>query len=428
MGNFGSSDLDKTFSVGINYASTGCGRVSQHISFADQVNKNSVGQLLEYGVRAIQTYSNMDTVNKTVMANQITSMSKRQYRIPFLAYVSGTVKTSSKTGVENVTVSYCHIDRNTGQKDTNPKYCPLVSFTTNLLGEWSGQILVSDIGWIDTVENFYITAFYNQTLSNNRFIIHTFSPSSQEVAITHLTNQFNKIVDTTTISIFGSVQFDPLYMGGGSYFCPFANVPVVMVQGNGQIVSTNSNSSGNFTFSVTQSDSVSIYIPSYNGNQWRSVMSVAGVTSPDLTVPSDIYSYTDTSAIVHEFQYNLNTNDGGNWIKVLAKVNNIVTINPGQDVLNGLFRQFGTGIIKYIVGGEVYNYYKRLSFKTQFDFYTNFAVTWGNQSNILSKDFSMHSTYIDLLANVNSWKYCSYDTPNIGYPGLCLIYIQYLLS
>ena len=84
FGNFGSSDSQKTFSVGVPYASTGCGRVSHHISFADSVNKNAVGQLLEYGVRAIQTYTNMDSKNKTVMTNQVTAMSKRQYRIPYL--------------------------------------------------------------------------------------------------------------------------------------------------------------------------------------------------------------------------------------------------------------------------------------------------------------------------------------------------------
>ena len=422
VGNLGSTDSQKTFSVGINYASTGCGRVAQHISFADKVNMNSVGQMLEYGVRAIQTYTNLDSNPPIQYTNQVTSMSKRQYRVPYLAYVSGTVVTQSGVGVEGVTVTYCHIDRNTGQNDTNPGFCPIASFTTNLLGEWSGQILVSDVNWIDTVENFYITAFYNQTMSNNRYVVHTFQSNPQKVAIVHLSNQLNSITDTTTISLFGSIQFDPLNMGAGSYYCAFANVPVVMVQGNGQIINTTSDSTGNFTFSITQSDSVSVYIPYYNGNTWRSTMSVAGVTTPDLSSPATIYSYTDTLstiAAVYDFTYDAITSDGNCWIRVLAKTNNIVTTNAGQTVLNGLFQQFGTGNIKYIVNGATYNYYKRLTNKATFDFYTNFAATWGSSNNILNTDFQMYSTYTDLLAGSNSWQFCNYDLPNIGYPGDC---------
>ena len=408
--------------MGINYASTGCGRVSRHISFSDKANKNSVGRLLEYGVRAVQTYTTLDSTPQIVMTNQITSMSKRQYRIPFLAYVHGTVKTQSGVGVESVTVTYCHIDRTTGHSDAKPGLCPLVSFTTNLLGEWSGQILVSDVNWTNTIENFYVQAFYNQTLSNNRFIIHSFQPLSQTVAITHLSNQFNSIIDTTTISILGSVKFDPLNMVGGSYNCPFANVPVVLVQGNGQLINTTSDSTGNFSFSVTLSDSVSIYLPYHNGNTWRSTMSVAGVTTPDLTTPATIYSYTDNLSLiaaVYDFTFESVTNDGNCWVRVLAKVNNIITTNAGDTVLNGLFQQFGTGNIKYIVNGATYNYYKRLTNKVSFNFYTNFATTWTNQSNVFNKDFKIYSTYNDLLLNEKSWQYCSFNVPNIGYPGNC---------
>ena len=407
--------------MGINYASIGCGRTSNHISFTDKVNMNSVGQMLEYGIRAIQTYTNYDSTlsPKPVMTNIVTNMSKRQYRIPYLVFVSGTVKTESGVGVEDVAVSYCHIDRVTGQADTDSNYCPIATFATDKLGQWSGEIHVSDLKWTNKVENFFVTAFYNQTLKNNKFVLHTFRPSSQQVAITHLDNAFAYITDTTTITIFGSVQFDPLNMGG-PYVCPFANVPVVMVQGNGQVVNTNSNLAGNFTFSVTQSDSVTIYIPDYNGHVWRSTMSVPSLNNVDLS-SSTAYLYTDTSSIkvVHDFAYNAVSDDGGRWIKVLEKINNVITINAGKDVVNGVFQQYGTGNIKYVVNGVTFNYYKRLTYKSLFDLYSNFAVTWSNQSNVLNQDFKMYSSYTDLVGDTNAWNYCTYNIPNIGYPGYC---------
>ena len=301
---------------------------------------NSVGKVVEYGIRAIQTYSIMDNVNKTIMEDQLTNMSKRQYRIPYLVYVSGTVKTKSGVGVENVTISYCHIDRNTGQNNVNTHYCPIATFQTDKLGQWLGQIEVSDIAWINKVENFNITAYYNQTLKKNRYVLHTFQPAVQNIAITHLEKSIVTITDTTAISVFGSVQFDPLNMGGGSYICPFAEVPVVMVQGNGQKVNVNSDSGGAFTFSVTQSDAVSIYIPEFNGHEWRSVMSVGGINSADLSNSATFYSYTDTAVIpsIHDFLYSPITDDGGHWIKVLEKLNNFVTVNAGPVIINGVFQ------------------------------------------------------------------------------------------
>ena len=180
-----------------------------------------------------------------------------------------------------------------------------------------------------------------------------------------------------------------------------------------------SDSNGNFTFSVTQSDSVTVYIPEYNGNSWRSVLSVASVTTSDLSSPATIYSYTDASSVVHDFKYNAITDDGGQWIRVLQKVNNIVTINAGPSALNGVFQQFCTGNVKYIVNGITYNYYQRLTNKASFDFYTNFASNWGHNDNILNTDFKMYSTYDDLLEDTNAWQYCDYNNANIGYPGHC---------
>ena len=420
VGLFGTIDTSKTFAVGIPYSSAGCGRVSQHISFADKVNMNSVGVLLEYGIRAIQTYTDYDNVTNPniVITNGITSMSKRQYRIPYLVYITGTVATQSGSGVEGVTISYCHISRVTGQRDTNLNHCPLATFVTDKLGQWSGQIQVSDIAWKNTIENFYVDAFYNQTLQNNRYVVHTFQPASQKTSITHLDTSMVQITDTTTITIFGSVQFDPTIMGG-SYNCPFSDVPVIMVQGNGQVINTTSDANGDFIFSVTQSDAVSIYIPDFNGNTWRSTMSVAAST--DLSSSATVYSYTDTatSAAVHDFIYSAVSDDGGHWIKVHEKNNNVVTIDQGRNVINGVFQQYGTGNVRISFNGFTYNFYQRLTYKSLFDFYSNFMVAFGIKKNVFNIDYLVYSSYSDLTSGTNFWLSCNQTIGHSGYPGNC---------
>ena len=144
-------------------------------------------------------------------------------------------------------------------------------------------------------------------------------------------------------------------------------------------------------------------------------------TSVNYSNKSQIYKYVgnDPLSSVNNFNYDAVTNDGGRWVKVLAKTNDIVTINAGPTVLNGLFQQYGTGLVKYVINGEVYNYYKRLANKSIFNFYDNFAITWSNQSNVLNKDFKIYSTYSDLLSDSNAWQYCSYNQLNIAYPGNC---------
>ena len=190
-----------------------------------------------------------------------------------------------------------------------------------------------------------------------------------------------------------------------------------MVQGNGQVVNTISDINGNFTFSIAQSDSVSIYIPSFNGYTWRSVMSVADVTTADLANPATIYSYTDTSpvaAAVHDFVYSAVSDDGGHWIKVHEKQNRIVTIDAGPFVVNGVYQQYGTGNVRVNIDGQPYNYYQRLTYKSLFDFHSNFAIFWSNKSNVFNTDFKIYSRYSDLVAGSNSWPLCNYT---IGYTG-----------
>ncbi len=91
VGDVNSPNDNKTFVVGINYPSHGCGRVSNHISFSDKLNLNAVGQIKEYAVKAVQ--------GKDSSAQVYTSASVFAYRIPFLAEIGGFVKTNSQGGV-----------------------------------------------------------------------------------------------------------------------------------------------------------------------------------------------------------------------------------------------------------------------------------------------------------------------------------------
>jgi len=130
VGDLGSDISEKKFVVGINYPSTGCGRVSKHISFTDKESSKLVGQTREYAIRAIQT------TKSSPVESDVTSVTVMPYRIPFYVQVSGTVKTGSGTGVENVKVSFCHIDPVTGLNDIRTAFCPLQVFTTDKRGQF----------------------------------------------------------------------------------------------------------------------------------------------------------------------------------------------------------------------------------------------------------------------------------------------------
>ena len=102
------------------------------------------------GVRAIQSYTNLDSKNQTVYSDQPTNMTIVTYRVPFYS-----VFTEAGKGVAGVKVTYRHIDRSTGQPDTNPLYCPVATFTTDMLGQYSGVIQVANVNWISLSESFY---------------------------------------------------------------------------------------------------------------------------------------------------------------------------------------------------------------------------------------------------------------------------------
>ena len=168
----GSSEYSKTFVVGVNYPSSGCGRTAKHISFADKQSMKLVGQLFEYGIRAVQQ------PNKTLgLVN--TELSTAAYRIPFYVEVTGSVSTKAGTGVSGVSVNFCHVDPVTAVNEVNADYCPLQTFITDNRGQLNGFIRVSNVNWTNSVEYFNVTASYSETMRDGTVIEHTFTPASQ---------------------------------------------------------------------------------------------------------------------------------------------------------------------------------------------------------------------------------------------------------
>jgi len=54
-----------------------------------------------------------------------------------------------------------------------------------------------------------------------------------------------------------------------------------------------------------------------------------------------------------------------------------------------------------------------------FNFIDLFMNNWFSTNNTLNTDFKLYSTYGDAIANRNSWNYCNYDDPGVGFPRDC---------
>ena len=246
--------------------------MTNHISFTDKQAYKYVGQVREYSIRAIQSITGLDADNR------LTSMSIAPYRIPYLAKLSGMIETKSNAGVGGVTINICHIDPITGKKDTRDNKCPFIQFTSDQRGSFNGDIRVSDILWNNMIEYFNVTAEFTELMSDGTVLEHVFDPPFQILKIGQLGTVNIKFIDETEITIFGSVKFDPAIVD--SYDCPFAGVPVNLVDSKGNLRSTYSASDGSFNFSLTHRESATVYIPDFNGYQWQSLItSLSGIPS-----------------------------------------------------------------------------------------------------------------------------------------------------
>ena len=60
-------------------------------------------------------------------------------------------------------------------------------------------------------------------------------------------------------------------------------------------------------------------------------------------------------------------------------------------------------------------YYKRLTpIPPGVSIYQLMTRSWTSNGNILGTDFQLYSSMYDLQNNINPWKYCNYDDPNVG--------------
>ena len=234
--------------------------ITTTISFTDRDNSKAVGQVKEYAIRAIQSYTDFDVVTSAAgvthvvyqkYENVVTGFSVVPYRIPFSGKVTSSVQTKSGSGVEGVLVTFCHIDYTTGRQDTvsGADACNYM-FTTDALGVFFGEIRVSDINWTNQAEYFNVTAFFNETMRDGSFVNHVFSPAYQTVTVNHLQLTSITITDESSITIFGNIAFDP--KNTEFHKCPFAGVDVVLTDDKGKNTTTASAADGSFEFSITR--------------------------------------------------------------------------------------------------------------------------------------------------------------------------------
>lgn len=139
VGELGGDDATKTNVVTISTGLAGCGRTASPISFTDQISSMSVGQIMEYGISATQSYPNG---SREYIAP--TEMFKFPYRIPFLVVINGDVKYKGGGGVQYVKIAFCHLDKTTQMPDADSQYCPLITFISDVFGHFGGEIRVSD--------------------------------------------------------------------------------------------------------------------------------------------------------------------------------------------------------------------------------------------------------------------------------------------
>ena len=125
--------------------------------------------------------------------------------------------------------------------------------------------------WTNLIEYFKVTPSYTEFLNDGTTIPHTFTPLGvQQFSHTLGVAQLH-ITDETGSVVYGSTVF----ANTGSFTCPLPGVPITLVRANGQKMTTSSGADGTFSFSITLGESVTVFIPPYQGFTWSSTLSVA---------------------------------------------------------------------------------------------------------------------------------------------------------
>jgi hypothetical protein len=158
VGELGGLDQNKASAVTISPGQLGCGRTANPISVVDKLSWQMVGQIREYGITATQVSINASSTISVCNASSSltygsTGITKLPYRIPFLAQISGYVKSSSGDAMPGVAVSYCHIDQMTQTDYSDPNFCPLFTVTSDVFGRFVQEVRVSD--------RLVVTSFYH---------------------------------------------------------------------------------------------------------------------------------------------------------------------------------------------------------------------------------------------------------------------------
>lgn len=219
-----------------------------------------------YGVRAVRDGST-------------SSLASVNYRIPFLGTISGSVKTSAGAPVRNVSISICHIDPLTGADHVVSAFCPLTIAKTDDRGIFVASIRVSHPSWNQVVEQFRLTPELIEYQDDDVMLPHVFTPVNQIVTLNHRSRIMADFVDETSVSIRGTIRFDPDLVDG--VFCPFEGVVVYFSSSDGLVSNTTTDSEGTFLFSLSRKEGGVISVPNWQNHQMVASVSLwTGVVIP----------------------------------------------------------------------------------------------------------------------------------------------------
>lgn len=161
------------------------------------------------------------------------------------------------------------------------------------LGSYSGEIRVSHPKWTNSVEYFNVSVELTEVVQGGMEIEHVFVPPSMGVALSHSVGTSTiSFQDNTTVSVFGSVKFDPANVNG--FDCPFAGVPVILMLSKANLTTTTAaDGTWAFNYSITRGEEATVLIPPYNNHTWKASLVLLGDVSNRRLLSSDnlLHSY-----------------------------------------------------------------------------------------------------------------------------------------
>ena len=102
------------------------------------------------------------------------------------------------------------------------------------------------------------------------------------------------ITDETGSVVYGRT----LFANTGPFTCPLPGVPISLLKANGQTMTTVSGADGAFSFSITLGESVTVWIPPYQGFSWSTALSLGqGIPAPAAAGPTSAPTYQSAAGI-----------------------------------------------------------------------------------------------------------------------------------